>query len=618
MAKAPAWSSIPGAAKASSSQSSTSSPPRRVSTSTCATAATAELAAALLEEGANSPADVFYAQDPGGLGAVEAPGCWPPLPQATLAKVNPFFVPASGAWVGISGRARVVVYNSDLLSEADLPADISGFTDPQWQGRIGWAPTNGSFQAMVTAMRAIWGESATAAWLSGIQANNPVVYSGNTPIVEGVAAGEVDVGFVNHYYLFRFLSRGQGETFPARNYFLPGGGPGSLLMVSGAGILKSAANGANAQRFIDYLLSETGQQYFTDETFEYPVIDGVAPRSLLAPLETLTGLAATISLTGPGRPAGHAGSPAAAGHHRIGWHGLFDRHLRSPAQRRHPAPAPGAPAAKSFRPAAPRHRRRGGFAHPDHSRLPHVRMAGSGAEVVDLLLQARTLTTLGNTVALAAAVTAASAVIAVPVAWLTTCTDLPGRRVLGLAAALPLVLPSYVAAYLYASLLAPRGALQQLLAPLTGIERLPDFYGFRGAFFVLTLVSYPYVLLTVRAALQRMDPALVEAARSLGLSAARRLLPGYAALSAPLADRRRAAGGPLLSARLRCGDAAAVQHVYARHLQSLPGLPAGHGGGAGAGADPAHGPPAAAGDTHAAGGRAMRGFRRAPSAGRRP
>ena len=107
--------------------------------------------------------------------------------------------------------------------------------------RIGWAPSNGSFQAMVTAMRSIWGEEKTRQWLSGIQANDPVVYPKNTPIVAGVAAGEVDVGFVNHYYLYRFLTE-EGESFPARNHFLPGGGPGSLIMVSAAGILKTAAH----------------------------------------------------------------------------------------------------------------------------------------------------------------------------------------------------------------------------------------------------------------------------------------------------------------------------------------------------------------------------------------
>jgi iron(III) transport system substrate-binding protein len=258
---------------------------------------TSEMAGVLLEEGENSPADLFYAQDPGGLGALEKAGLLSDLPAQLLAQVPERFASPAGKWVGISGRARVVVYNTDVFADpaADLPADLQGFTQPEWNGRIGWAPTNGSFLAMVTAMRAIWGDRETAAWLTGIQANKPVVYNSNTPIVAGVAAGEVDVGFVNHYYLYRFMSE-EGESFPARNYFLPSGGPGSLLMVSGAGILKGAANDANAQQFITYLLSPAGQQYFTDQTFEYPVIAHIATIPDLPPLAELDRLAVDITL----------------------------------------------------------------------------------------------------------------------------------------------------------------------------------------------------------------------------------------------------------------------------------------------------------------------------------
>lgn len=257
---------------------------------------TPEIAATLLEEGRNSPADVFYAQDPGGLGAVATAGMLAELPAAILQKVPARFASADGQWVGISGRARVVVYNTNALSEDDLPADLWGFTDPQWRGKIGWAPTNGSFQAMVTGMRAIWGDDETRRWLAGIQANNPVVYEGNTPIVAAVGAGEVEVGFVNHYYLYRFLAE-QGEGFAARNYFLPDGGPGSLLMVSGAGILKTAPNAANAQRFIEFLLSVESQQYFADQTYEYPVVAGVVLNPLLPPLAELDAQAVNITLS---------------------------------------------------------------------------------------------------------------------------------------------------------------------------------------------------------------------------------------------------------------------------------------------------------------------------------
>ena len=258
---------------------------------------TSEMAGVLLEEGANSPADIFYAQDPGGLGAVSQAGLLAPLPAELLARVPARFAAEDGTWVGISGRARVVVYNTSVITDpaTELPQDIFDFIDPVWNGRIGWAPTNGSFQAMVTAMRSVWGDEKTAEWLTGIQANNPVVYDGNTPIVSGVAAGEVDVGFVNHYYLYRFLAE-EGESFPARNQFLTSGGPGSLIMVSGAGILNTAPNAANAQRFMDFMLSTPAQQYFAAQTYEYPVVEGVAVSGGIPPLADLDSIALNISL----------------------------------------------------------------------------------------------------------------------------------------------------------------------------------------------------------------------------------------------------------------------------------------------------------------------------------
>ena len=147
-----------------------------------------------------------------------------------------------------------------------------------------------------------------------------------------------------------------------------------------------------------------------------------------------------------------------------------------------------------------------------------MRMVGTWQETFDLLVRASTLETLLNTILLAGSVTLAAAVIAIPVAWLTACTDLRGKRLWMVLAALPLVLPSYVAAYVTMTILAPKGLLQQLLEPMTGIERLPSLIGFPGAFLVLTIISYPFILLTVRAAFLRMDPSLLEAARSLGLS----------------------------------------------------------------------------------------------------
>jgi iron(III) transport system substrate-binding protein len=239
---------------------------------------TSELAATLLEEGRNSPADVFFAQDPGGMGAVY--DLFAPLPDSLTEDVDPAFIDENGRWVGISGRARIVVYNTDRLSPADLPKDMWAFTEPEWKGRIGWPPTNASFQTMVTAMRQSWGEDQARQWLEGILANQPIEYNNNTSLVSGVAAGEVDVGFTNHYYLYRFL-REEGDSFKARNYYLMDGGPGSLVMVSGAAILDTSKNKEAAAKFIGFLLSPVAQQYFASQTSEYPVVNGViAPQDL--------------------------------------------------------------------------------------------------------------------------------------------------------------------------------------------------------------------------------------------------------------------------------------------------------------------------------------------------
>ncbi len=244
-------------------------------------ASTPEMAATLQEEGDRSPADVFFAQDPGGLGAVEE--MLAALPSGILDRVPDWARSPDGRWVGISGRARVVVYNTDRLTETDLPDDIRGFTDPAWKGRIGWPPTNASFQTMVTGMRMLWGEEETRQWLQGIQANEPAIYPKNTPTVAAAAAGEIDVGFVNHYYLYRFLAE-EGDSFAARNYHPRSGGPEALVMVAGAGILETSENRENAEKFLEFMLSTVAQQYFAGQTFEYPLVDGVKTQRGLVPL----------------------------------------------------------------------------------------------------------------------------------------------------------------------------------------------------------------------------------------------------------------------------------------------------------------------------------------------
>jgi iron(III) transport system substrate-binding protein len=246
-------------------------------------AGTTDLAATILEEGDGSRADVFFAQDAGALGAIAAEGLLADLPAATLDKVDARFRSDDGQWVGLSGRARVVAYDTRVLDESELPTSIDDFTDPAWKGKIGWAPSNASFQSFVTAYRVLEGDEAAKAWLEGIVANEAKVYENNDAVLAAIAAGEVEVGFINHYYLVNALAE-QGESFPVRNHFLPSGDPGSLINVAGAGILTSAANPTAAQAFIDFLLSAESQQYFAEQTHEYPLIEGVEADPNLPPL----------------------------------------------------------------------------------------------------------------------------------------------------------------------------------------------------------------------------------------------------------------------------------------------------------------------------------------------
>ncbi len=244
----------------------------------------AELVATIQEEGNNSPADIFFGSDPGALGALQ--DRLVVLPNDILDKVPVQLRSREGRWVGISGRSRVVVYNTDVLSEEDLPDSILDFTDPKWKGRIGWAPLNGSFQAFVTALRKIEGEEAARQWLEGIKANDVKDYPKNTPIVDAVGRGEIDLGFVNHYYLFRFIAE-EGEDFSARNYYPKGGDVGATILAAGAGILDTSGNKPAAERFLEFMLSTVAQQYFVSRTFEYPMVEGVNVHPLLTPLSEL-------------------------------------------------------------------------------------------------------------------------------------------------------------------------------------------------------------------------------------------------------------------------------------------------------------------------------------------
>lgn len=259
----------------------------------------AELAATIAEEGDNSPADVFFAQDPGSLGAVEREGLLAELPQAALDRVPARFRDPDGHWVGTSGRSRVIAYNTDALTEDEVPDSVFDLTDPKWKGKIGIAPTNASFQAFVSAMLLELGEERTRAWLEGLKANDPKRYEKNLPVVEAVAAGEIELGLVNHYYLY--LAKEENPDAKVANHFLTGEDPGALVSVAGAAILETADHADAAQRFVEFLLSDPSQRFYVDEAeeAEYPLVAGIDAKPGLPPLDSLEGPQIKLDDLGP-------------------------------------------------------------------------------------------------------------------------------------------------------------------------------------------------------------------------------------------------------------------------------------------------------------------------------
>ena len=248
-------------------------------------AGSADLAATILEEGSSSPADVFLAQDPASLGTVATAELFTPLSEEQRSRVPSRFSDPDGYWLGISGRARVVVYDSTNVDPSELPQTEDGFTDPSWSGRVGIAPTNGSFLAFVSAKILLDGRDATLAWLEGMAENQSPTFPKNSAIVMAVNDGQVDTGLVNHYYLLRALA--EDPEVPGRNHFFAVATAGSLVMPAGVGILAASERTDEADAFVDFLVEDASQRYFAEETFEYPLVPGVPADDRLPPIETI-------------------------------------------------------------------------------------------------------------------------------------------------------------------------------------------------------------------------------------------------------------------------------------------------------------------------------------------
>jgi iron(III) transport system substrate-binding protein len=249
----------------------------------------AELAAQLLEEGAASPAQVFFAQDAGALGAVDEAGLFGPLPDRVADAIPAAYRSPAGTWTGVSGRVRVIAYDGEAVPAAEVPRSIFDLTEPRWKGQVALAPTNASFPACVTAMRVAEGDQVTKQWLERLVDNDVQKFEKNALILDAVNAGQVELGLINHYYWYEKAAEVGKSAMRAQIAFTAPGDPGSLVNVAGVGILASASGSTDAARFVEWLLSAPIQQWFVTNTYEYALLPSVPPAEGLPPLDSLRG-----------------------------------------------------------------------------------------------------------------------------------------------------------------------------------------------------------------------------------------------------------------------------------------------------------------------------------------
>ncbi|MFB6095647.1 MAG: iron ABC transporter substrate-binding protein [Halodesulfurarchaeum sp.] len=250
-------------------------------------ASSASLANTIIEEetGGSSPADVFWSIDAGALGAVAERGLTAPLPTEVTGLVPSQFRDPKRRWVGISGRARAVPYNTDRFEESDIPDDILAFPErPAFDGALGWAPRYGAFQAFVTAMRFVHGEQTTRRWLRDMLESGVSAYPGEFLVTNAVAEGELGAGLANHYYALRLK---EAKPDAPLDLAFTSNDAGALVNASGVTVLASSDRKPLAVDFIRHLLTREVQRFLAEEAYEYPLVPGIDPPGSLPPIAQL-------------------------------------------------------------------------------------------------------------------------------------------------------------------------------------------------------------------------------------------------------------------------------------------------------------------------------------------
>lgn len=248
-----------------------------------------ELGNQLVAEGDKTPADVFLTENSPAMSLVESKGLLAKLPASTLKNIPTQYRPASRTWTGWAARSTVLIYNKAKVKPADLPASIMDLANPSWKGRTSFSPSGADFQAIVSAVLQLKGEKATAAWLKGLK-DNGTVYQGNNVVMNSVNDGQTDTGVIYHYYWYRDQAESGENSNDSALHFFGHKDPGAFVSVSGAAVLKASKKQADAQKFVDFLVSQSGQKALAGSyALEYPLNpavslnDGVKPFSELDP-----------------------------------------------------------------------------------------------------------------------------------------------------------------------------------------------------------------------------------------------------------------------------------------------------------------------------------------------
>jgi iron(III) transport system substrate-binding protein len=258
----------------------------------------------IVTEEAHPVADVFYTENSPALEYLQEKGLLATVNSATLAEQPAKYNSPQGDWVGVSARVSVLIYNPSMISAAQLPTSVLQLASPKYKGKLAFAAGESDFQPIVTSVARTYGDAEALSWLNGIKANSAGhSYPDNETVADEVNRGAAAFGVVNQYYWYRMESEiGAGNVHSKITYFAPRD-PGYMVDVSGAGILKSSKNQADAQKFVAFLVSKQGQDIIAHSiSDEYP-LDGAQPAAPETPFDQLQPTSISIADLGDGSAA---------------------------------------------------------------------------------------------------------------------------------------------------------------------------------------------------------------------------------------------------------------------------------------------------------------------------